>query len=623
MSNLVLLKRSAVASKVPATTDLLLGEIALNTYDGKVFMKKHNGVDGIVEVGAVTTVAGRTGAVVLANTDVGLGNVENKSSATIRSELTGSNVTTALGYTPANAATYGAANGVATLDGNGKIVTSQLPAIAITDTFVVASEAAMLALSVQTGDIAVRTDLNKSFIVAGVDGSVIGNWQELLTPSDVVQSVNGKSGAITLSTTDILEGTNKYYTDARARAAISATGSLAYNSATGVISYTAPTSGTGSGDFKSDGSVAMTGAIKTIAGTVGAPSIVGPASTATGISFNGPNIINISTSGVGRIQLTDTYWQQNVATMFGGLNSGLMVFNGNLSGFGAIGTDNTGGRLWMGKVTDQSGATITSKQLTLDFTSGVLDVPAGITASTVVSTDNSAKVATTAFVKAQNYITAAQAPVQTVAGKSGAVTLVVADVSGAAPSASPSFSGQVKAANGTSAAPAFSFTAAPNYGVNYDGDGFLKLVANGTATLTSSATDIYAQVPFRPNQGIFANLGTAAAVAYGFSGDNGTGIYGTNDAPSAARAINFGVNGVNKLLITLNALTSSVPIISPTPATADNSTTVATTAFVKAQSYVTAAGAATAAPVQTVAGRTGNVVLTMADVSGTVDGGSF
>ena len=33
---------------------------------------------------------------------VGLGNVENKSSATIRGELTKGNVTTALGYTPAN-----------------------------------------------------------------------------------------------------------------------------------------------------------------------------------------------------------------------------------------------------------------------------------------------------------------------------------------------------------------------------------------------------------------------------------------------------------------------------------------------------------------------------------------
>jgi hypothetical protein len=54
---------------------------------------------------AVTSVAGRTGAVTLTSSDVGLGNVENKSSATIRGEITSSNVTTALGFTPLNRAT--------------------------------------------------------------------------------------------------------------------------------------------------------------------------------------------------------------------------------------------------------------------------------------------------------------------------------------------------------------------------------------------------------------------------------------------------------------------------------------------------------------------------------------
>lgn len=51
---------------------------------------------------AVTSVAGKTGAVTLTNSDVGLGNVENKTSATIRGELTSGNVTTALGFTPYN-----------------------------------------------------------------------------------------------------------------------------------------------------------------------------------------------------------------------------------------------------------------------------------------------------------------------------------------------------------------------------------------------------------------------------------------------------------------------------------------------------------------------------------------
>jgi len=45
----------------------------------------------------------------------------------------------------------------------------------------------------------------------------------------------------TKDTANLTEGTNLYYTDARARASISATGSISYNSGTGVISYTQPT----------------------------------------------------------------------------------------------------------------------------------------------------------------------------------------------------------------------------------------------------------------------------------------------------------------------------------------------------------------------------------------------
>jgi hypothetical protein len=53
--------------------------------------------------GAVDSVAGKTGVVTLVKADVGLGSVENKSSATIRSEITDGNVTGALGFTPYNA----------------------------------------------------------------------------------------------------------------------------------------------------------------------------------------------------------------------------------------------------------------------------------------------------------------------------------------------------------------------------------------------------------------------------------------------------------------------------------------------------------------------------------------
>ena len=93
----------------------------------------------------------------------------------------------------------GVANGVATLDSNGKVPQSQIPAVAITNTFVVASQAAMLALTAEEGDVAVRTDQNKTYILTATPASTLANWQELLTPTDAVQSVDGRSGTVTLN----------------------------------------------------------------------------------------------------------------------------------------------------------------------------------------------------------------------------------------------------------------------------------------------------------------------------------------------------------------------------------------------------------------------------------------
>ena len=95
----------------------------------------------------------------------------------------------------------GAVSGIASLDGSGLIPTSQLPALAITTTQVVNSQANMLALTAQTGDVAVRTDVNKSFILTASPATTLGNWQELLTPTDSVLSVDGNTGAISLSGT--------------------------------------------------------------------------------------------------------------------------------------------------------------------------------------------------------------------------------------------------------------------------------------------------------------------------------------------------------------------------------------------------------------------------------------
>lgn len=49
MTQTILLKRTSTPAKVPLTTDLSLGEAAVNTYDGRLFIKKNNGADSIVE----------------------------------------------------------------------------------------------------------------------------------------------------------------------------------------------------------------------------------------------------------------------------------------------------------------------------------------------------------------------------------------------------------------------------------------------------------------------------------------------------------------------------------------------------------------------------------------------
>jgi len=82
MANTIKIKRSAVASKVPTTGDLQLGELAINTFDGKLYTKKDNGTASIVEIGGsaagvssfsagttgLTPSSASTGAVTLAGT---------------------------------------------------------------------------------------------------------------------------------------------------------------------------------------------------------------------------------------------------------------------------------------------------------------------------------------------------------------------------------------------------------------------------------------------------------------------------------------------------------------------------------------------------------------------------
>lgn len=121
-----------------------------------------------------------------------------------------------------------AAGNVLIVGEDGKISADVLPALALTEIHVVDNEAAMLALQAQPGDVAVRNDVERTFMLKTTPATDVANWVELKTPTDAVASVNGKTGAVVLGTDDVAEGTtNLYYTEDRATANFTANFALA------------------------------------------------------------------------------------------------------------------------------------------------------------------------------------------------------------------------------------------------------------------------------------------------------------------------------------------------------------------------------------------------------------
>jgi len=68
------IRRSAVQGAIPATSALALGELAINTHDGKLFLKKDvDGTESIVEIGAPPPAANNATITIAAGTDLTTG----------------------------------------------------------------------------------------------------------------------------------------------------------------------------------------------------------------------------------------------------------------------------------------------------------------------------------------------------------------------------------------------------------------------------------------------------------------------------------------------------------------------------------------------------------------------
>jgi len=87
MAQIVKLKRTSVSGKVPSTSNLQLGELAVNTYDGRVFLEKDSGTPSIQEFLTTNTEHPITGSVTL-NGDISATNITLSGNLTVEGTTT-------------------------------------------------------------------------------------------------------------------------------------------------------------------------------------------------------------------------------------------------------------------------------------------------------------------------------------------------------------------------------------------------------------------------------------------------------------------------------------------------------------------------------------------------------
>ena len=258
------------------------------TGDGAATGVSFDGTQNVALVFALATMPGLAEGVYTKLT------VNNKGQVTAGAQVSISDVTGA--GTAAGKDTGTAAGNVVIVQSDGKIDDSLIPSLAITDVFTAANQTEMLALTgAETGDICVRTDENKTYILKQKPYSTLANWVWLKTPDSAVLSVNGKTGAVTLVKGDVGLGNVDNTSDATktvAKAGELTTGRTA--SLTGDATGTSA-AWTGAGDLSIPVTLANTGVSagtytkvttdakgRVTAGATASPSDIGAATSAQG-----------------------------------------------------------------------------------------------------------------------------------------------------------------------------------------------------------------------------------------------------------------------------------------------------------------------------------------------------
>ena len=302
------LRRSATFGAIPTTSNLDLGELALNTYDGKLYMKTtESSLDSIVQVGSATDSYHKI-----------------RKSLTLEFEVKVQTKTS-------DHAWHGSGSSNAySIDG---IESPHLHLVPGNTYRFDQSDSSNSGHPLRFYyDAAKTTAYTTGVTTSGTPGSS-GAYTQIIPTDNTPMvlhyqcSAHGYMGGradfgtrnLTGYTTDgITEGsTNQYFTNARARSAISVSGDLSYNSSTGVISF-------------SETTAATTRALISVTDNGGDGSLAYNNSTGV-ITYNGPNASEVRTHFSGGTGVTISSGEvaigQAVAT-----NSNVQFANLTLSG---------------------------------------------------------------------------------------------------------------------------------------------------------------------------------------------------------------------------------------------------------------------------------------------------
>jgi hypothetical protein len=189
----------------------------------------------------------------------------------------------------------GASSGVAELDANAKIKIAQLPGLAITNTYAVATETAMLQLDVEVGDIAIRSDISKTFVFAAT--ALEATTKQISTNTATITT--GTAHGITTGDTVVISGVD---------ATFNGTYTVASTPTTTTFTYTKVASNTGPSAVSPAGSVVskhnwLELLSPTSAGATGATGLTG-ATGPTGASVTGNTGPTGATGAIGNTGAT-------------------------------------------------------------------------------------------------------------------------------------------------------------------------------------------------------------------------------------------------------------------------------------------------------------------------------